>query len=76
MIENTVKEIISKKKNIKSDDITPQTRLKEDLGLDSFDAVEIVMELEKVFKIQISDESMQQFKILKDVVNYVETKIS
>lgn len=50
--------------------------MKEDLALDSFDAVELVIELEQIFDLKISDEAMQQFKIVKDIVNYVESNLS
>ncbi|WP_323847872.1 MAG: acyl carrier protein [Phytoplasma sp.] len=73
MVFEQVKKIISKKKSIKEEIISLETRLKEDLNLDSFDAVEIVIELEKTFKIKISDETMQQFKTIKDVVDHIKS---
>ncbi|AYJ01548.1 acyl carrier protein [Candidatus Phytoplasma ziziphi] len=71
-----IKKLICEKKSIKEDTIFLETRLKEDLALDSFDAVELVIELEKIFDLKISDEVMQQFKIVKDIVSYVESNLS
>ncbi len=76
MIFDKVKKIICKRKSIEEDKIFLETRLKEDLALDSFDAVELVIELEDFFDLKISDEAMQQFKIVKDIVNYVESNVS
>ncbi|WAN63549.1 acyl carrier protein [Candidatus Phytoplasma rubi] len=76
MIFDKVKKIICERKSIEEDKIFLETRLKEDLALDSFDAVELVIELEKIFDLKISDEAMQQFKIVKDIVNYVESNLS
>ncbi|MDV3170892.1 MAG: acyl carrier protein [Candidatus Phytoplasma stylosanthis] len=76
MILDTIKDIISRKKYVKDITITHQTRLKEDLGLDSFDAVELAIELEQTFNLKISDEAMQQFKIIQDVVDYIQKSLS
>ncbi|WP_201736598.1 acyl carrier protein [Candidatus Phytoplasma ziziphi] len=76
MIFDKIKKLICEKKSIKEDTIFLETRLKEDLALDSFDAVELVIELEKIFDLKISDEVMQQFKIVKDIVSYVESNLS
>ncbi|QTX02771.1 acyl carrier protein [Candidatus Phytoplasma luffae] len=72
MVFTTIKNILCKKINVEEIKLLPETRLKEDLGLDSFDAVELVIDLEKSFNLKISDETMQQFKTIKDVVYYIE----
>ncbi|WP_341266590.1 acyl carrier protein [Candidatus Phytoplasma fraxini] len=76
MVFEKIQQIISEKKSIKEEIILLETRLKEDLNLDSFDAVELVIELEKTFKIKISDEAMQQFKTIKDVVKHIQSYLS
>ncbi|MGM1458796.1 MAG: acyl carrier protein [Columbia Basin potato purple top phytoplasma] len=68
--------MISTKKYLNKDQISLDKRLKEDLNLDSFSAVEIVIELENFFDLKISDEVMQQFKTIKDVVEYIESNLS
>ncbi|KND62697.1 acyl carrier protein [Candidatus Phytoplasma phoenicium] len=73
MIFNKIRDIIiMHKSSIRKEKITLETRLKEDLGLDSFDAVELVIQLENTFKIKINDEAMQQFKTIRDIVDYIQ----
>jgi acyl carrier protein len=72
MIFKKIQKILSNKKSISMDKISLKSRLKEDLGLDSFDAVELVIKLEKIFCLKISDEQMQQFKNVQDIVEYIE----
>ena len=51
--------------------ITKDTTFQEDLGADSLDVVELVMELEDTFGIQISDEDAEQIVTIGDAVNYI-----
>ena len=51
--------------------ITKDTTFQEDLGADSLDVVELVMELEDIFGIQISDEDAEQIVTIGDAVNYI-----
>ncbi|MDV3167049.1 MAG: acyl carrier protein [Vigna little leaf phytoplasma] len=76
MVFKKIKNILSQKLSLNEDDIKLNTRLKEDLGLDSFDAVELVIELEKIFHIRIKDEAMQHFKKVEDIVEYIKSKIT
>ncbi|WP_210352275.1 acyl carrier protein [Texas Phoenix palm phytoplasma] len=76
MILKEIKKIIVEKKSfLKEEDIKLETKLKEDLGLDSFDAFELVIELEKRFFLKISDEAVNQFKTIGDVVEYLKKNI-
>ncbi len=49
-----------------------QSTLEADLGLSSFDVVEIVTEFEEEFGIEISDRDIGKFVCVKDIVNYLE----
>ena len=68
-IKNRVIEIVSNKICIDQNEICESTRFREDLGTDSLDDVELLMEFELVFGIKIPDEEM--FKIVKvgDVID-------
>ena len=67
-----IKDIISEQLNIDSTKITLEANLKDDLGADSLDAVEVIMALEDEFGITIDDETAQGFKLVKDLVVYIE----
>ncbi len=55
--------------------IEPQSTLEADLGLSSFDVVEIVTEFEEEFGIEISDRDIGKFVCVKDIVDYLEAHI-
>ncbi|WP_439099937.1 acyl carrier protein [Candidatus Phytoplasma asiaticum] len=70
---NKIQKIISEQLSLSEDLIQLDTKLKEDLGMDSIDAVNLAIQLEKIFNIKISDEQLQQFKSVKDIVVYIES---
>lgn len=72
MILEKVAEIIAKELSAKKDTITMETRLVEDLGADSLDAVEIMFALEEEFGIEIDDDAAQTIKTVGDLVTYIE----
>jgi acyl carrier protein len=51
--------------------ITPEARMREDLGLDSLDAVDLVVALEKQLKVQIPEEVARQMKTVGDIHTYL-----
>lgn len=53
-------------------DITEQSTLEADLGLSSFDVVEIVSEFEDAFDIEIADRDIPKFVRVKDIIDYLE----
>lgn len=55
--------------------ISPQLKLKEDLSVDSVDLMEFIINLEDTFKIEISDETIDHFTTLSDVVTYIYGKV-
>lgn len=52
--------------------IQPQSNLEVDLGLSSFDVVEIVADFEEEFEIEISDRDIGNFICVKDIMEYLE----
>lgn len=52
--------------------ITSEAKLKEDLGIDSLDAVELAMAIEEAFDIKIDDEDLKKLITVQDIVNCVE----
>jgi acyl carrier protein len=68
-----VVDIISNRLGVGKEQITDATTFQEDLGADSLDVVELVMELEEKFKIQIPDEEAEKIKTVGAAVEYVVT---
>ena len=75
-IEEKVKEIIVDKLNCDADQVTPEASFTQDLGADSLDTVELIMELEKAFDTQIPDGDAQNIKTVGDAISYIESKLA
>ncbi|HXG37674.1 MAG TPA: acyl carrier protein [Bacteroidota bacterium] len=73
-IDAKVKEIIVNKLGVDEGQITPQASFTNDLGADSLDTVELVMEFEKAFNIQIPDEDAEKISTVGDAINYLKAK--
>jgi len=71
-IEEKVKEILAKELNIKKENITPEKRLIEDLGMDSFKAIEIIFEIEDSFGKRIKDSEIKDIKTVRDIIQRLE----
>ena len=70
-VEEKVKEIIVKQMGANKDQVTPDTSFINDLGADSLDTVELVMELEDAFDVSIPDEDAEKIQTVGDAINYV-----
>lgn len=51
--------------------VTPEASLKDDLGADSLDSVELVMALEEAFDLTIEEEKLAEFKTVGDIIAYL-----
>lgn len=74
-IEQKVKEILARKFNAEPDKIRPESRLAEDLGVDSFGAVELMFEVEEAFGLKIPDSDIEHVRTVNDIVAYLATWI-
>ena len=70
-IETTVKEIIAKQLTMDVTKVLLESRLVEDLGVDSFGSVEIAFELEEKFDLKIPDSALYEAKTVKNIVDYI-----
>ncbi|MCX5766511.1 MAG: acyl carrier protein [Gemmatimonadetes bacterium] len=70
-----VKNIIEKELGVERDKLTPEASFIEDLGADSLDIVELVMEFEKEFNIDIPDEDAEKLRTVGDAIGYLNGKI-
>lgn len=67
-----VKEIICEVLGVDEEKVTEAALLKDDLGADSLDAVEIIMDIEDNFNVEIEDGSLQTIKTVGDIVKAIE----
>lgn len=74
-ISTKVKEIVMNKLGVEESAITPEASFTNDLGADSLDTVELVMEFEKSFNIQIPDEDAEKIGTVGDAINYLKQKL-
>lgn len=68
----TVRDIIAKELGLDKNSVTLESRLTEDLGADSLDAVEIIMALEEKIGKEIDDSNFQDIKTVGDIVRCLE----
>jgi len=64
--------IIVDKLGVEQSEVTPEASFTNDLGADSLDTVELIMEFEKEFDISIPDEEAEKIQIVKDAIEYIE----
>lgn len=74
MIDEKVKEIISKQLGVGLAEVTPDSSFVDDLGADSLDTVELVMAFEEAFGIEIPDEDAEKITKVKDAIEYIKKK--
>ena len=71
-----IKDIIEKELGVEREKLVPEASFIEDLGADSLDIVELVMEFEKEFAIDIPDEDAEKLRTVGDAVAYLEAKVA
>jgi acyl carrier protein len=73
-IEEKVKQIIVDQLGVDADEVTPEAKFIEDLGADSLDTVELVMEFEEEFNIEIPDEDAEKMTTVGQAIEYLKKK--
>ncbi|MDD2583312.1 MAG: acyl carrier protein [Bacteroidales bacterium] len=71
-INAKVKAIIVDKLGVEESEVTPAASFTNDLGADSLDTVELIMEFEKAFSITIPDEAAEKIGTVGDAITYIE----
>jgi len=71
-IATRVKEIIVDKLGVDESEVTPEASFTNDLGADSLDTVELIMEFEKEFNIGIPDDQAETIGTVGDAIKYIE----
>lgn len=70
-VAEKVKEIIVKQLGVNPDEVTEDASFIDDLGADSLDTVELVMELEKEFNMEIPDDDANNIRSVGDAIKYI-----
>ena len=71
-IAERVKSIIVDKLGVSEGEVTPEATFAQDLGADSLDTVELIMELERQFEITIPEEKAETIQTVKDAIDFIE----
>ena len=75
-VEERVIEIVCENLGVNKEQVTRSTSFIEDVGADSLDIVELVMELEEEFEITIPDEEAEKIKTVGEAIDYIEKEIA
>jgi acyl carrier protein len=71
-IAQKVKQIIIEKPGVEESEVTPEASFTNDLGADSLDTVELIMEFEKEFNISIPDDQAENISTVGQAISYLE----
>lgn len=74
-LENKVMDIVADKLSVKREEVSPEKSFTDDLGADSLDSVELIMEFEKNFNIGIPDEVAENIKTVAQAIKCVEDRV-
>ena len=67
-----VKSILVEELDLDAEDVTLESNIKEDLGADSLDMVDLIMSIEDEFEIKVAESDAASIKTVGDIVNYIE----
>jgi acyl carrier protein len=74
-VEERVIEIVCENLGVSKEQVTRATSFQEDMGADSLDIVELVMELEEEFEITIPDDQAEKIKTVGEAIDYIEREL-
>ena len=74
MVLEKLIELLCEQLDIEADEVNENTDIVNDLGADSLDTVELIMEFEKEFEISIPDEDAEKITTVGDAINYISAK--
>ena len=72
MIFEKLKDIIAEQLSVEADEVNLDANIRDDLGADSLDVVDLITTIEDEFDISIPDEAVEEIKTVGDIVNYIE----
>jgi acyl carrier protein len=74
-IAQKVKQIIIDKLGVEESEVTPEASFTNDLGADSLDTVELIMEFEKEFNLSIPDDQAENISTVGQAISYLESNV-
>jgi acyl carrier protein len=74
-VEKRVNSILTEKLGVPDSQITPDASFVKDLGIDSLDYAELVMEFEQTFDIKIPDDDAEKMQTIGQAVSYIQSKL-
>jgi len=75
-LESKVKKIIVEKLGVDESEVTLKANFTNDLGADSLDTVELIMDFENKFAVEIPDEAAEKIQTVGDAISYLQANIS
>ena len=75
-VQKRITSILIDKLGIPQSEITPDASFVRDLGIDSLDYAELVMEFEQAFDIKIPDDDAEKMQTIGQAVNYIQSKLN
>ena len=73
-LEEKVIDIIMEQLEVTKEECVPEASFIDDLGADSLDIVELIMEMEEAFGVEIADEELEKIRTVQDVVDFLRKK--
>lgn len=73
-LEEKVISIIMEQLDVTREECVVEASFIDDLGADSLDLVELIMEMEEIFDVQIADNELEKIRTIKDVLDFLKSK--
>jgi acyl carrier protein len=73
-LEEKVINLVMEQLDVTREECIPEASFIDDLGADSLDLVEMIMEMEEVFGLEIADEELEKIRTIKDVLEFLKSK--
>ena len=74
-VQEKIVELVSEQLEVSKEKILPESHFLNDLQADSLDIVDLMMQIEEVFDVQIEDEDQEKIETVGDAVNYIVEKL-
>jgi acyl carrier protein len=75
-VEERLREIVIDQLGVNEEEVTNEASFQEDLGADSLDVVELVMQIEEEWGLEIPDEDAERIQTFQDALNYIEDRVT